>query len=128
MSDMPKSIAKPPDRSLSSAMTSALIVLSTASKREEAEKIAKALVEEKLAACVNLIPQMESRYGWKGKIETGSEVLMIIKTLRPQFKKLSKRLHELHSYEVPEILALPVTLGSPAYLSWMEKSLKKSGR
>ncbi len=104
---------------------SALVVLCTASKVEEAEKIAQALVEERLAACVNLVPQIDSRYWWQGQIESGQEVLLIMKTLSSQFKALSKRIQELHSYTVPEVIALPIKFGSQAYLKWMNDSLKK---
>jgi periplasmic divalent cation tolerance protein len=105
---------------------SAIIILSTASKLEEAERIAQALVEEKLAACVNLLPQIDSRYWWDGEIQSGQEVLMIIKTLRSRFKAVEARIKALHSYTVPEILAIPVALGSRAYLQWMARSVEVS--
>jgi periplasmic divalent cation tolerance protein len=100
----------------------AIVVLSTAPKVEEAEKIAQTLVQERLAACVNLLPQIDSRYWWEGKIQSGQEVLMIMKTVSGRFKALKKRIHDLHSYEVPEILAVPVATGSEAYLRWMKES------
>jgi periplasmic divalent cation tolerance protein len=99
----------------------ALLVVSTASQRAEAEKIADVLVKERLAACVTLIPQITSRYWWKGKIESGEEVLLLIKTVSSRFKALEKRIKELHSYETPEILALPVAAGSRDYLRWLHQ-------
>jgi periplasmic divalent cation tolerance protein len=109
---------------------SAIVVLSTAPKIPEAEKIAQALVEERLVACVNLLPQIDSRYWWDGKIQSGQEVLMIMKTTTERFDALKKRIHQLHSYEIPEILALPVIMGSAAYLRWMHDSttIKKRTR
>jgi periplasmic divalent cation tolerance protein len=101
----------------------AIIVVSTASSFEEAEKIALALVGEKLAACVSFLPQIESRYWWEGEIQSGQEVLLIVKTLRGHFKAIEKRIKELHSYSVPEVLALPVALGSQAYLQWLAQSV-----
>ena len=88
----------------------------------EARKLTDALVEEKLAACVSLIPTVESTYWWKGKIERGEEVLLVIKTQAGQFKALSKRIKQLHSYTVPEILALPILAGNPDYLEWLKES------
>ena len=105
----------------------ALIVLSTAPKVPEAEKIAQVLVEERLAACVNLLPQIDSRYWWEGKVQSGQEVLMIMKTDSKRFKALEKRIQELHSYDVPEVLAIRVADGSRAYLKWLQSSLRKAG-
>ncbi len=104
-------------------MTNVLVVLCTASKLKEAEKIAQVLVEERLAACVNLIPHIESRYWWEGRVQAGSEVLLMIKTVKARFKKLEKRILELHSYDVPEILAIPVVLGGKSYLAWLLKTV-----
>lgn len=101
-----------------------IVILSTASKRAEAKKIADALLKEKLAACVNLLPKIESHYWWKGKIQSGQEVLMLIKTERRRFKAVEKRIKELHSYDVPEVLALPVVDGSAAYLAWITRNTK----
>lgn len=100
-------------------MTSAAVVLSTAGSRDEAERIASALVEERLAACVNLVEPLTSIYRWQGKVERASEVLMVIKTRRTRVARLVARLGELHSYDVPEAIVLPVVAGASAYLRWV---------
>ncbi len=102
-------------------MTDCILVFVTASSEKEGEKIAQALVEEKLAACVNVLPAMKSIYRWKGEIASEQEVLLLAKTKDRLFEKLKKRVLELHSYEVPEIIALPVLAGSEAYLGWVGK-------
>lgn len=101
-----------------------IIVYITTSKEEEAEKIARALVEEKLAGCVNIIKNIRSIYSWEGKIEDDFEFLMIVKTQKHLFDRLSKRVRELHSYTVPEIIALPIITGSEEYLKWLIKATK----
>lgn len=98
-----------------------IVVFITASSEDEASKIAKTLVEERLAGCVNIIRNIRSIYSWQGKIEDESEVLMIAKTKRDVFKALSKRVKELHSYTVPEIIAVPIAKGSKDYLKWLEE-------
>ena len=100
-------------------MTSAVVVLSTAGSPAEAERIATALVEERLAACVNLVAPVTSIYRWQGAIERGSEVLMVIKTRRAAVTKLTARLRALHSYDVPEAIVLPITAGARDYLGWL---------
>ena len=102
---------------------SALIVLVTTSGPKEARKITRALVREKLAACVNVIPRVGSTYWWRGKVETAREALMIIKTTSSRFPALEKRVRALHSYSVPEIIAYPVERGNPDYLAWIKNSL-----
>ena len=104
-------------------MTQALIVFVATENRKEADKIAEALVQEKLASCVSIVPEIFSRYRWKGRIEYDQELWLAIKTDRRHYKRLEKRVRELHSYEVPEILAVPVAFGNPAYLKWMKDSL-----
>jgi len=104
-------------------MTKAMVVFVTASSRKEADKIAQALVKEKLAACVSIVPEIYSRYWWKGHIEFEKELLLVIKTLPRRYAALEKRVRELHSYSVPEILALPILKGNPAYLRWIKKSI-----
>lgn len=107
---------------------SALIVYVTTSSRKEAQRISRAIIHERLAACVTIVPEIHSQYWWKGKIESGRECLMMMKTFPSYFKRLSARIHQLHSYEVPEVLAIPVSRGSKPYLSWMKASLKKGRR
>ena len=102
-------------------MTDCILVLMTASSEKEGEKIAQALVKEKLAACVNVLPATRSIYRWKGEITSEQEVLLLAKTKDRLFEKLKKRVLELHSYEVPEIIALPVLAGFEAYLDWVGK-------
>jgi periplasmic divalent cation tolerance protein len=94
-------------------------VLSTAGSSEEAERIATALVGERLAACVNVVGPITSLYRWHGAIERGSEVLMVIKTRRTSTTKLIARLRALHSYDVPEAVVLPIVAGSRPYLGWL---------
>ncbi|WP_281950970.1 divalent-cation tolerance protein CutA [Nitrosophilus kaiyonis] len=101
-----------------------ILVLSTASNKEEAKKIANILVKEKLAACVNIIDNIFSVYEWKNEICEDNEVLMIIKTKKDKFENLSKKIKEIHSYEVPEIIALDITEGSKEYLNWIDDILK----
>ena len=98
-----------------------IVVFITASNEEEAAKIARKLVEERLAGCVNIIKGIRSIYAWQGKIEDEAEVLMIAKTQRNLFDKLSQRVKELHSYTVPEIIAMPVVEGSEDYLKWLNE-------
>ncbi len=101
---------------------SAIVVIVTASNEEEAAKIGKALVEERLAACANIVPKIRSIYRWEGKVQDDPEALMLIKTTDDLFEALIKRVKELHSYSVPEIIALPIGAGSSDYLSWIEES------
>ena len=101
-----------------------IIVLMTASNKEEAIKIVRMLLEEKLVACANIIDAVSSFYWWKGKIEENKEVLVIMKSHKNLFKNLSSRIMELHSYEVPEILAIPIVNGSSSYLDWMKAYLE----
>jgi periplasmic divalent cation tolerance protein len=96
-------------------------VLITASNMDEATKISQSLVESKLAGCVNIIKDIRSIYAWEGKVEDESEVLMIAKTQKALFNNLIKKVKELHSYTVPEIIALPIVEGSEEYLKWLRK-------
>jgi periplasmic divalent cation tolerance protein len=100
-------------------MTDKRIVLSTAGSEEEARKIACELVERGLAACVNIVPQIESVYRWQGKIESSRESLLLIKTTVDQFEKVRDAISELHSYDLPECIALAIEDGSPEYLRWL---------
>jgi periplasmic divalent cation tolerance protein len=105
-------------------MTNKRIVLSTAGSEDEARKIARHLVENQLAACVNVIPQIESIYRWEGKIESSREWLLLIKTTTANFAAVRDAILELHSYDVPECIAIPVEDGSAAYLEWIDQSVK----
>src|SRR5687768_14176529 len=104
---------------------SAMVVYCTAASPEEARKLTEILVGEKLAACVSVVPQVRSTYWWKGQVERAEEALLIIKTDSGKFPALTKRIQSAHSYTVPEILALPVVKGNPAYLKWLKESVKK---
>ena len=101
----------------------ARIVLTTASNPEEAQRIARTLVEERLAACATLIPSVRSIYRWEGKIEDAAETLVLIKTSAEQLAALEVRLHALHSYQTPEFLVIEGVGGSSAYLAWMLRNL-----
>jgi len=100
------------------------IVFMTAPNREEAVKIVRTLLEEKLIACGNIMDPVSSFFWWQGKIEEEKEVLVLMKSHETLFKKLSKRVKELHSYDVPEIIAFPIVDGSPSYLDWMKACLE----
>jgi periplasmic divalent cation tolerance protein len=100
----------------------AIVVLITASSREEADRIARRLVEDRLAACVNIIPQMRSIFVWEQKLSQEEEVLLVVKSRRARFQQLAGAVKRLHSYSVPEIIALPVVMGSADYLRWVSES------
>jgi periplasmic divalent cation tolerance protein len=104
-------------------MTDKRVVLTTTASEEEARKIARALVGERLAACVNIIPKIESIYRWQDKVEEAREYLLLIKTTDSAFPRLQQKLKELHSYELPECVALAMTAGSPSYLKWIDDSV-----
>jgi|SRR5277367_6768462 len=104
-------------------MTDKKLVLTTCSSLDEARTIANALVEQRLAACVNIVPQIESVYRWQGKIETATEYLLIIKTTAGAFNPLRDALFELHSYELPECIEIAIEDGSAAYLEWIGESV-----
>lgn len=101
-----------------------LVTLCTVPDRDTGERIGKCLVEERLAACVNLIPGLTSIYRWQGKVENTSEVLLVIKTTGARFEAVRKRIKELHPYEVPEIIAVPIAHGDPEYLKWITENSK----
>ena len=105
-------------------MSDFIVVFVTCGSEDEALKIARALVEEKLAACANMISPLRSIYRWEGKTWDEKEWLLIIKTQQSTFEDLAKRVKTLHSYSVPEIIALPIVEGSPAYLTWIEENTK----
>jgi periplasmic divalent cation tolerance protein len=101
-----------------------LVTLCTVPDRETGERIAQALVEARLAACVNLVPGLSSIYRWEGKVEKQAECLLIIKTTGARFEALQKRVLALHPYDMPEIIAIPISTGSTDYLKWISDSLK----
>jgi len=103
----------------SPAPSGALVVLITCPDASVGETLARALVEEGLAACVNLVPGLTSLYRWKGKLCRDSEILLVVKTRRRKLAALRRRVQALHPYTVPEIVALPIVAGSPAYLKWL---------
>ncbi len=105
-------------------MAGEIIVLITASSNDEAEKVGTALVEEHLAACVNILPGIRSIFFWEGKVQVEQEIILLCKSTHQLLDKLISRVKELHSYTVPEILALPVAGGSADYLSWLREMTK----
>jgi periplasmic divalent cation tolerance protein len=105
-------------------MTDKVVVLVTAASLKEARKIARGLVEARLAACVNVIPPVESIYRWQGKIENSRERLLVIKTAREIFAEVEAEIRKLHSYTNPEIICLPIIDGSREYLDWVAQSVK----
>jgi periplasmic divalent cation tolerance protein len=101
------------------------LVLTTVANPEEAARLGRTLVEERLAACVTLIPGAQSIYRWQGEIESATETLLLIKTGQEQLAALEARLHELHSYQTPEFLVLEVDAASQSYLDWLQESLRQ---
>ena len=101
-------------------MTDKVVVFSTCGSAEEAGKVASALVEARVAACVNIVPGIRSVYRWKGAVEEAEEWLLVIKTRRELVSRLMVELRKVHSYEVPEAVALPIVEGLPEYLDWLD--------
>jgi periplasmic divalent cation tolerance protein len=104
-------------------MTDKIVVLTTCASDEEAARIARSLVEKKLAACVNMLPAVRSFYRWKGAIEDEQESLLVIKSSRALFDQLRVEIEKLHSYQVPEVIAVPIVDGSEGYLEWLDREL-----
>jgi periplasmic divalent cation tolerance protein len=104
-------------------MTDKIVVLSACSSAEEAERIARRLLEKKLAACVNILPGVRSLYRWKDAIEDDQETLLVIKSDRALFQDLRAEIEKIHSYEVPEAIALPIVDGAERYLEWLGREL-----
>jgi periplasmic divalent cation tolerance protein len=100
--------------------TDRIIVLITTSSEEEAHKIAESLVNRKKAACVNIMPRVDSLFWWKGKLDSARESLLLVKTKASLFPEIISLVKEIHSYEVPEIIALPIVAGSEDYLKWLD--------
>jgi periplasmic divalent cation tolerance protein len=105
-------------------MTDKQIVLCTAGSQDEARKIARHLVEQRLAACVNIVPRVESIYRWQERVESSEEWLLLIKTTLKNFPSVRAAIQELHSYELPECVAISIEDGSPGYLEWIDQSVK----
>ena len=103
---------------------SAIIIFITASSEEEAKKVATALVNKKLVACVNIIPKIHSIYWWEGKVCQDDEVMLISKSKQSLFPAIMDRVKSLHSYKVPEIISFPISEGLPEYLNWIEEVTK----
>lgn len=103
----------------------AIIVFMTASNGEEAARLAEMLVGAHLAACVQILPEIESVYRWQGKIERAAEILLLAKTTKSKFEELEREVRALHSYDTPEIIAVPVVAGSAPYLDWLRQATDK---
>ncbi|MFN2455229.1 MAG: divalent-cation tolerance protein CutA [Pyrinomonadaceae bacterium] len=106
----------------------AIVVLISAGSREEAARLAEMLVNSRLAACVQILPEMESVYFWKDKVERQPETLLLVKTVQANFDELQREVCALHSYETPEIIALPVTAAFAPYLEWLTSTVKSHTR
>ncbi len=104
-------------------MTNKLIILTTTGSEDEARKIAEALVERRLAACVNIVSQVHSVYRWRGEVEQADEYLLLVKTVREREEQVRATIRELHSYEIPECIAIQIEGGSAEYLKWIEDSI-----
>ncbi|MFI5395461.1 MAG: divalent-cation tolerance protein CutA [Candidatus Binatia bacterium] len=109
-------------------MTNCIIVLVTVGSPEEGECIARALVDERLAACVNLVGPIKSTYRWQGEITRDEELLLVIKTRAALFAEVEARVKALHSYGTPEVIALPITAGAQAYLEWLRAETQLPGK
>lgn len=107
-------------------MSEFVLVFVTVGSADEGDRLARALVEDRLAACVNRVKSVQSIYRWQGKIECSDEELLIVKTRRDLFDRVKEKVQRLHSYSVPEIIALPIVAGSESYLRWLEDELSQS--
>ncbi|MEN6602733.1 MAG: divalent-cation tolerance protein CutA [Bryobacteraceae bacterium] len=106
-------------------MTDKIVVFSTCANAEEAARIARHLVENHLAACVNIVPEIHSVYRWKGAVEEATECMLIIKSKRDLAERLSAEIAGMHSYQVPEVIALPIIDGASSYLNWLDHELSR---
>jgi periplasmic divalent cation tolerance protein len=107
-------------------MTDKRLVLTTTGSRAEADKIADALVERRLAACVNIVGPISSTYRWQGKVEAAEEFLLLIKTTEAEFERVRAAIRELHSYELPECIEVAIENGSAEYLTWIEENTRRT--
>lgn len=105
-----------------------IVVFVTAASAEEAATIGQTVVDEKLAACSNLIPSISSTYWWQGRVERATEALIVLKTRDDLLEAVIRRVRALHSYTVPEVIALPIIGGNPDYLRWIDESVRASSR
>ncbi len=101
-----------------------IIILITAKDKSEADKIAKILIKNKLAACVNILTGIKSLFWWQGKIDQAKETLLIVKSKKEKFNRIVKLVKSVHSYEVPEIIAIPIVSGFKPYLNWIDESIR----
>lgn len=108
-------------------MAKYIVIFVTCASKKEASTIAKKLLSERLIACANIIEGVKSLFRWKGKVEKAKETLLVIKTVKMNFEKVKERIKRLHSYEVPEIVALPIIGGEGNYLNWIDKSTETGG-
>jgi periplasmic divalent cation tolerance protein len=108
-------------------MSDAVVVLVTAADADEAARIGRALVTERLAACVNVVGPIRSIYHWQGAVEEATEHLLVVKARRADTDALEARVRALHAYDVPEVLVLPVAGGSAAYLAWLDEATRRDG-
>jgi len=99
-----------------------IVILITAKDKKEASKIARGLLEAKLIACANIVDGVESLFWWQGRIDSSKEVLLVLKTKQNLFKKVTAKVKSLHSFQIPEIIALPIIKGSEEYLNWLNTS------
>ena len=106
-------------------MEQALLVLTNLADMASAQALARALVERRLAACVNVLPAVQSIYRWNGAVEEAAEVTLLIKTTAPRYAELEQAIRALHPYELPEVIAVPVSAGLPAYLGWIAQETRK---
>lgn len=105
-------------------MTEMLLVFTTFEREEDAARVVRALVEERLVACGNLLPGARSLYRWKGAIEDAREIVVLLKTRKQDWSALVSRLHELHPYDTPECIAMRIAAGAPRYMAWLEAALE----
>ncbi|HEY2955579.1 MAG TPA: divalent-cation tolerance protein CutA [Candidatus Eisenbacteria bacterium] len=108
-------------------MTEMLLVFTSFAREDDAVRVTRALIEERLIACANLLPGARSLYRWKGAIEDQSEVVVLMKSRKQDWTALLSRLHELHPYDTPECIAVRVAAGAPKYLAWLEAALEPEG-
>lgn len=117
-------MSKPPGQKAEPGQ--AIVVLVTAASEEEAEKIGRSLVEAGLVACANILPRIRSIFFWEGKVNQEHECLMLLKARADAFEDIAAAVRSLHSYSVPEIIALPITHGTPDYLAWIREVTARS--